>query len=880
MRELAYQQRVLKLLDEYLAELVQQKAKANKVAAANAKQKDPDLHVPSLNFPELTWQALKKANKLPLSRATIPHSPRPDGTGKPVPNIVYKVPTAGGKTFLAVSSLAKIFHQYLNSHKGFVLWIVPNEAIYTQTKKHLNDRRHPYRQLLDNLTGNAVKIMEKSTSLNANDVKENLCIMLLMLQSSNRQNKATLKIFQERGDVNGFAPEAGNQLAHKHAKEAVPNLDVCDLFDASYPWMPVRESLGNALRLICPVVVMDEGHKGTSELAFETLYGFNPSFVLELTATPKDIKERKGKNPQPARYQNILAEVSGIELDHEGMIKMPINLDSRQSTDWKSTLRAALERLNGLQQQANTLQANQNRYIRPIMLVQVERAGNDQRDGEHIHAEDVKQWLTTAGRLDLAEVAIKTAVKNDLNQPENQDLLHQSNRIRVIITVQALQEGWDCSFAYVLCSLASRSNQSAMTQLIGRILRQPDATKTQVALLDESYVITHHTATNEVVERIKDGLEKDGMGDLSQNITVAGMNGSDTSRQKIERKPQFKNTEIFLPKVLWVQDDKKRELDYEEDILYALDWHNTDTAAFVEKVPKNYQAATRQLRKIWLEPANGANPMKAQYLASPIENEQFDCAHASQLISDIVPNPWLAREIVGNVIAGLQARSFKPEKINRFSSYLYEALRKWLFEQRDSKAEALFKSAVKDGKIQFYLRADKDIGKVNWRMPMQSASHQPENAAKLTSSKGEPLQRSLFLPMYQDDMNADERKIALYLEDAETIHWWHRNVSRNHYSVQGWRRDKIYPDFICALNPHAYNAPKLIVLEMKGEHLAGNEDTEYKKALLDIVTQSFSIDHSQRIGEASLGIEDGTQVHCELVLFSDWQTSLPKILQP
>lgn len=41
---------------------------------------------------------------------------------------------------------------------------------------------------------------------------------------------------------------------------------------------------------------------------------------------------------------------------------------------------------------------------------------------QHIHADGVKEWLLQSG-LDEAEVAIKTAEQNDLNQPENQDLL-------------------------------------------------------------------------------------------------------------------------------------------------------------------------------------------------------------------------------------------------------------------------------------------------------------------------------------------------------------------------------------------------------------------------------------------------------------------------
>jgi type III restriction enzyme len=225
-----------------------------------------------------------------------------------------------------------------------------------------------------------------------------------------------------------------------------PNLDRYDLAEGQAGWPMVKDSLGNAL--IRPLVVMDEGHRAISEIAFQTLYGFNPCFVLELSATPKDVVATRTQSARPA---NVVVEVLGTELDREGMIKMPLNLDARQSSDWRDTLRAALERLNELERQARTFQADKGRYIRPIMLVKVERTGADQRDAGHIHARYVKEWLTTAASLGDAEIAIKTAETNDLNSPENQDLLAETNRVRVIVTKQALQEGWDCPFAYVLC---------------------------------------------------------------------------------------------------------------------------------------------------------------------------------------------------------------------------------------------------------------------------------------------------------------------------------------------------------------------------------------------------------------------------------------------
>jgi type III restriction enzyme len=162
LRDLEYQARVLARLDDYLAELSAQKAKVDKIIAANAEETDPDLMRPVPNFPAKTWRALREAGKLPPSRANIPYSPRTDGIGRDVPNAVFKVPTGGGKTYLAVSALSRIFGRYLGASTGLVLWIVPNEAIYSQTKRQLQDRQHPYRQMLDVLSGNRTLLMEKN----------------------------------------------------------------------------------------------------------------------------------------------------------------------------------------------------------------------------------------------------------------------------------------------------------------------------------------------------------------------------------------------------------------------------------------------------------------------------------------------------------------------------------------------------------------------------------------------------------------------------------------------------------------------------------------------------------------------------------------------
>ncbi|MBC6405412.1 MAG: DEAD/DEAH box helicase family protein [Rhodospirillales bacterium] len=875
-RQLDYQDRVLTAIDRYLDRLKTEKQAAEEVAELAAGK--PHLKLPVPDFAQATWAALQAAGQLPASRAAIDYSERRDGCGYPVPNIVLKVPTGGGKTWLAVSGISRIMGRYLERNSGFVLWIVPNEAIYSQTLKQLKDRQHPYRQALDRTAAGRVRIMQKSDRLDARDVETNLCVMLLMLQSANRQTRETLKMFRDRGDVQGFFPAEGEQQAHKAALGQTPNLEA---YDGIFPM--VKDSLGNALRIIRPVVVLDEGHRAISDLAFQTLYGFNPCFVLELTATPQDLQARGGSNPRKDRSANLLVEVTGRELDREGMIKMPLNLDPRQGSDWKATLDAALETLRALEASAAALRADSGRYIRPIMLVQVERTGAGQRDSNRIHAEDVKDRLLTAG-FGAAEIAIKTAERNDLAQPENQDLLSPANRVRVIVTKQALQEGWDCPFAYVLCALAASSDAKAMTQLVGRILRQPGAMKTGIEALDECHVVTHRADTASAVEAIKQGLEQDGLGDLVLRLRQEDSQGAAGAARKIERRPAFASANIHLPQVMLAEDGEVRELDYETDILSAIDWRGFDPAGIAKGIPDNAQAADSRRQRIGLaqEGADrgadaGADEEAAAFVAESLDRNaevlRFDPVQAVLMLSDLVPNPFVAREIVGALLQALRARGFGEDKLGRCAGLILSELRRGLDRAQTERAEALFKAGVAAGRIQFRLRLD---GR-NWRMPDRMETAEAEGARQLLSKTGGPLAKSLFAPVYEAGLNRDEREVALYLDAEPALIWWHRNLARSQYGIQGWKKGKIYPDFIFALERKG-GAKRITILETKGDQL-DNLDSAYKRKVLDLLSDRFAWDSCIPAGQFELVQDNGERVEGTLILMSEWRTKLPKHLR-
>ncbi len=856
-----FQQSVLDTLDTYLDELRAQLSKAEKIRKANEGETDPDLIRPVPDFPKLAWSRMKEQGYLPTFRDRVPYSERKDGMTNDVPNVCLKIPTGGGKTLLAAYAVSHIMGRYLQRNYGFILWIVPNEAIYSQTKKHLTNREHPYRQVLDRAAAGRVKILEKNDPLNRLDVESHLCVMLLMLQSANRETKETLRLFRDRGNVHGFFPAPDDAPAHYDLLHQIPNLSC---YGNRYNMGAIaHESLGNVLRLIRPVVVMDEGHKAYTASAMNTLYDFNPCFVLELSATPKDrLKDN------PPRYANWLVDVRGTDLQREEMIKLPINVKVKAGDDWKDCLRESLEQLNVLQTHSDKLRANTARYVRPILLVQAERTGKDQREKNAIHSEDVREFLLGLG-MDQTEIAVKTSERNELNAAENIDLLSPTCAVRVIITKQALQEGWDCPFAYVLCALAASHNQNAMTQLIGRILRQPDATHTADAVLDECYVFCHHVKTKDAIEAIKKGLEQDGMADIADQVRESKSGkADDQQKRRLGRREKFRTLDIYLPLVNWVDEDGARPLDYERDVLYRLDWSQLNASSLADTLATQVDAERSQVLKLTL--ADGKDFLTASEVQAIQETISFDPVYATRSVVDIVPNAWVARSVIEDLITALRARGFDDVKLGAASSYILEELRKWLQQERDRIAEKQFMAEVAGERIQFRLRADREL----WRMPTEVETKRPENSRQIARNSGGSAEKSLFSPVYQGDFNSAELEFACYLDELSALRWWYRNVARGrNYWIQGWRKNRVYPDFIFA-RERTGDTDRIFVWEMKGDQLEGNLDTTYKRKLLKAVTTHYRAEDGVKAGTLQLVGRAGEAIECDLVLMSEWKTGV------
>jgi type III restriction enzyme len=610
----------------------------------------------------------------------------------------------------------------------------------------------------------------------------------------------------------------------------MPNLDTFD--KDGFHKREIKTSLGNTLRLLRPLIILDEGQKAYSPLARATIEGFNPSLVLELSATP----------PEGA---NVLIDVQGTALEREGMIKLDLHVYNETSTDWKKTLLNAAERRDMLETEARDYEAQTGKYIRPICLIQVERTGKEQRDGKHIHAEDVREYLRQRPGVAAEMVAIKTSEKDELKEVDDVGgLLSRNASVRYIITKQALQEGWDCPFAYVLAVLTNPGSKTALTQLVGRILRQPDGKKTGNQWLDESYVYCFQRKGAALLQDIRKGFGSEGLGDLKGRIVEETGRADRGAEMQIFPREHFKDQaeHLVLPAFM-IKDGKEwRPVHYEPDVLARVPWGNVKIDALLNLVLPDEDTTGRHTRhglgreKILQEEAD----MERGQPLEIAQGEEPDCAFAASHLLDVMPNPWRGNEIARKVFASL-AKRYERRRILDCYVFVLDEIHRRLMEERDRLARQVFHTLLEDGTMRFMVVTDE------FALRLPSSLTIPKLEPRANSEIGKQYQLSLFEDMPASGFNGLERSVATFLDAQEMLYFWYRNRSRHDYFVQGWQPHRIYADFIVTTSREGDEEPEIdrvFVVETKGRHLAGVNDatgkltdTGYKRDVFDVCTR-------------------------------------------
>ena len=802
----------------------------------------------------LFWQE-KSAPALGLYQNVIPG----------VPNLCFKVPTGGGKTFIACNAVRPIFDALPATKTKAVVWLVPSDAILTQTAKALKDTSHPYRQKIDVDFGGRVEVYTKQELLNGQNfnptaVTEQLSVMVLSYDSFRGRGKEGLKAYQENSNLAEFAKVLGK------------------------PDSPIEKADETALFQIInqlnPLVIVDESHHARSELSLEMLENFNPCFVLDLTATPK-------------KESNIISYVDAVQLKNEHMVKLPVIVYNRDSQS--EVLIDAIDLRNKLEEIAGAEYAKTGKYIRPIALFQAQPKGKE----DATTFEKLRDKLVDKG-IPAEQIAIRTA---DVNELKNTDLMSPSCPIRYIITVNALKEGWDCPFAYILASLANKTSQVDVEQILGRILRLPHTSQHTQSALNMSYVLTSSNDFNNTVAHIVKGLNSAGFSDKDYRIGEAAKPKApeQTAEQITLPDPQgASEPETAEDDFAWLDDksigaelERRREQAKTPEITPKADIM-LDAAAEVEKVytdaiqqtgndpvmdnlpwevrdkVKSFQVnpqfrediETLQIPQFFLKVEQSLftdgsfelldKEMLAEGFTLKGKAYDIDFAAADDEIREID-----VREQDGGLpkvfkMESAEQRYFKewfnnlpPEsRVRQCKDMMFNQLNK-LNMVDAAELKAYINRIVDDmDKAQLAAMEKAPLGyaaKIRDKIETLLEAHYRETFDKWLETERIVCMPSFRLPhaihptthtdiyarsLYtaeDGDMNKLEQKLIVELTALPNVRWWHRNIARQGFAINGFI--KHYPDILIMTQ-----SGKLICAETKGEHLK-NDDSREKIAL-------------------------------------------------
>lgn len=678
------------------------------------------------------------------------------------PFICMKLPTGGGKTLVGCHSVTEIMSSVLKNKmdRGIVLWFVPSEAIKSQTLKKFKDRNDWHRKVFDESFNNNIRIFsnEEALRIRKEDVDDNLCIVISSLEAFRKEKKLQnkYKVYQENGAL----------LSH------FENLEEKDFLEKDEHNTTIN-SLANVIRLSNPLIVIDEGHKTKTRLSIEFIKDLNPSFIIEYTATPR---------PE----SNVLVEIHSSELKDEEMIKLPIVLES--TAQWQNSIMRGVLQREELEKQTKK---NKSEYIRPIALLQAEQ---EKESDKKVTVQKIKDFLIKERKIPEEEIVIKTSSTNEL---EGVNLFSKRCKIRYIITVNALAEGWDCSFAYILISVANIGSKIAVEQIIGRIVRMPNAYRKENEALNRSYIFASAKNFNEAANQIISGLESNGYSKLDL------INATDKNQKyELDAERTFKE-DLFVPLISF----EKEKLSFEDLIGedfelskqnhkfdFTIHYDNDGRALIDIKDQDKWVKSAQQILKITYKDKNFSKDELIQWLDKKLRFTMLEKSDKIKFIEKVVNSQ-------------LKKKSLSELSVNRY--ILVTKLNEEIKQILEDYSKKRFNKFLKEKKIIL-----KELEKF------------PE---KITLSQEIPQEFNKNYYEKIDKLNKEELRFIerLDLETLPNIKFWVRSrEKKDPFFIQGWKKNKFYPDFIAVTKKK-----NIVALEWKGEDRVSNEDTQYKEAI-------------------------------------------------
>lgn len=763
-----------------------------------------------------------------------------------VPHICIKVPTAGGKTFIACNAIKTIFDRFNHDRPKVVVWLVPSITILDQTIKNLKNPSHAYRQKINAHFSNKVEVFDKATllqggSFSATTIKEELTIMVFTFDSLRAKNKEDRKIFQENGNLQSFENILGKD---------------------------VEINLGSVIKHLNPLVIVDESHNAESDLSVDMLKEINPCFILDLTATPR-------------KNSNIISFIDALELKKENMVKLPVIVYNHQ--DKTEVINSSLQLQKRLELQAIAEENQGGKYIRPIVLFQAQPKNGKNFSSEEEEKSNVQKLKEKLVELKIPEEQIKIKTAN-INEIKGIDLLSKTCEVRYIITINALKEGWDCPFAYILASLADKSSAVDVEQMLGRVLRQPYVIKHKSVMLNLSYVLTASSKFLETLDNIVKGLNKAGFSDNDYKVADNSNKEVPEKNEPLEQLIVFKPIEKDPENIAWDIDvsriiEPSESLEITVPVLQieqtAITQHTafekailemgTDSSAIlpqaIKQLVKTYtiktifkeQASAIQLPQFFLKIKGNnlfgekeevlldkENLLKGFALSKAETNISFDNIDSELYKIDLDETKYghtptfvrLDGDVKESIMTYILDPSKKDSRIKNVTKRLMDLIGN-MFPIPDKEIEKYINRILEDFRDEQFTDLGSKIytykDKIKAKIIALTEAYAESKFNEFLDTDNICIKSTFTLPhsispgetskditkaLYEKEasMNGFEERVINEIANMDNIAFWTRNIERRGFRINGFVNH--YPDFIIYTK-----SGKILLLETKGDHL-------------------------------------------------------------
>lgn len=705
-----------------------------------------------------------------------------------LPYVCIRLPTGGGKTLVACHSVGITARHYLQQDYPLVLWLVPTNTIREQTLKALRDRRHPYRQVLDADFDGRVTAMDVRDALflSRSTLEGGTCIVVSTLAALRREDTEGLKAYESNGALMDHFTGLPREV------EAL-----LDKLDGQ-----VVYSLANLLRLHRPMVIVDEAHNARTSLSFETLARFNPACIVEFTATP-------------ANDSNVLVTASAAQLYDEAMIKLPIKLHAY--SNWQQVLEEAIRQRELLEELARQEEATSGEHLRPIVLVQAQPRS---RTHDTLTIEVLAKALQEDYKIDESQIAIATG---DQREIEGVDLFDPNCPIRFILTVRALAEGWDCSFAYILCSVAQIRSSTAVEQILGRVLRLPYASRKATPELNRAYAYVTSQDFDTTARSLTDALVDNGFERYEADTALEMPTQLDLPLfQYVRRQAPADLGVPFQVPQLTILYDGQREL-FEETYL-PIQWELAKCDPILSEEEFRSEPPAGAGIEIYLA---DDETLKHRFIGnlhaqlSLLERTRGWTANELAIWLDHnIPHPdvpqtqsaFFLRRMIDHLVEG---RGLDLDQLVRRRFRLRDVAQAKIDHFRQEARRAGFQEALSpemrpalEVAPQFAFRFPPDSYPANWYYDGRWN-----------------WDKHYYLPVGELKDDTEEYECARLIDTLPQVKHWVRNLDRRGFWFQ-ISTQKFYPDFVAELTDG-----RDLIVEYKGSHLYTSDESKEKRAV-------------------------------------------------